>query len=185
MAVELCPAPRVQKGWVPCVIHHRLRRLTSPRRTKECSIASIHPSILSYHTRVAHLPVKLKLRDFHFHPPLLLLAIPKCPSTCIRSPSPRATARCRTRLRSPNPPRLPLRPGLLRPRLAADHPRAPISSASLARLRRTSKTQIASIKKQMPPPPLAPPPHRRPRRHKVSGTHGKLFQLGDELTSHL
>ena len=88
--------------------------------------------------------VKLKLRGFHFHPPLLLLAISRCPSTFIHSPSPLATARCPTCLPTLNlnPPRL-LLPVLLRSRLVAGHPRAVISSASLARLRRTSKTQIA------------------------------------------
>ena len=112
----------------------------NPPKNEECSIASIYPSILSH--PAASFPLNSSFAASILIAPSLLLAIPRsCPSTCIHSPSRRATARCPTSLPTLKPwPRLLMRPGLLP---VAGHPKAPISSAYLDRLRRTSNMQIA------------------------------------------
>ena len=134
MAMEPCTRRGVQKGLVPWLIHQT--SLTFPRRRVLYSIyLSINPITPRY---IFPLNSSFAASIFILS---LLPAIQRCQSTCIHYPSPSATTRCPTRLRTPNPPhRLP---ALLRLRSAAGHLRALISSASLAHLRHTSKMQIA------------------------------------------
>jgi hypothetical protein len=50
MAVELCPAPRVQKGWVPCLIHQTSTPNIPPKN--ERVLYSLHLSIDSITPRL-------------------------------------------------------------------------------------------------------------------------------------
>lgn len=152
--------PRVLRSWRWCIVRARggTKRLGSmpdppdyfdtyipPKRRV---LNSIYLSIDSITPRCIFL-LNSSFAASIFIPRLLLLATPRCPSTSVHSPSHHATTPCPTNPRTlNNPPRLPVPLvvpllGLVRQRPAAGHPKAPISSASLVRLRHTSKTQIA------------------------------------------
>jgi len=123
MAVELCNLEGTK----------RLGSIADPpnfdslHSPEECSIASIYLSILSQPAASFLLNSSFATSILTHPSPLLLLAIPRCPSTCIHSPSHRATAQCPMRLLTLKPNPSPLLRGLLRPHIAEGHPRARIS----------------------------------------------------------